>query len=177
MMDFEKPPPLRNGRLTIYDLKSQLFIEDRVLWFLSDKGREERSVIDEMGQFTSQDAETRFLHRPFGDFARQSVYRHDAAVPGKRFSSSMTVTQERGLSDQLQKTRFLSFSVAPGAKLGTIMPAAPLAMSAFASSHEGGVLPWSARSSQGQAKVAGEKPRLLKLDRSVRSRTGSLSTS
>lgn len=107
----------------------------------------------------------------------QLFYGHDAAVVGSRFSSSMTVTREGRLSDHAQKTRFLSFSVAPGAKLGTMMPAAPLALRAFASFHEGGVLPWSARSSQEQARVAGEKPRSLRLDRSVRSRTGSLSTS
>ncbi len=70
-----------------------------------------------------------------------SVYDHDVAVAGKRFSSSMTVTREGRLSDHCQKTSFLSFSIAPGAKLGTMMPATPLAVSIFASSHEGGILP------------------------------------
>lgn len=77
----------------------------------------------------------------FRPFFLASAYSHDAGVAGRRLSSSMMMTREGRLSDQLQKTRFLSFFVAPGVKLGTTMPVTPLVINVLASSHDGGVLP------------------------------------
>ena len=101
---------------------------------------------------------------------------HEESSRGSLLLGSMTSTWYGSFALHFQSTKFLASAAAPGLKLGTITPEAPLDRSLSTNSQLGTDFPLSHRSFQAQSRSLAVAPRPCRTAVSVRSVRSSQST-